>query len=105
MELTWVKDDSVKLEDCWNCIDENGKVLAWITKRNYYCDRGHYKGMVDIPGIDAADSWPNYYMKFDRAKDEIIDFLKWRLKKIPAEPHDPKDDNFLESMIRETNDD
>lgn len=84
-EFIWVKNESV-VEHCWDCVDvSTGERLAFITQQADYQDRGHFMGMVDIPGVGKDDSWPNYYMRWDRAMSEITAFLDWRLNKTPCE--------------------
>ena len=62
-------------------------MVAWIESRPHYCNRGHYKGMVDLPdaGLDHQDGFPRYYMSLQRAKDELEAFIEWRVHKIRAE--------------------
>ena len=54
-----------------------------IEPRPAYCDRGHWYakvfGMVDI---DAADSFPRYFMDLERAKAEMREWLVWRFKRM-----------------------
>ena len=60
--------------------DHEGHLLAWAQSRPHYCDRGHWKGVIEIPcGLDSQDGWPNYYMSLKRAKTEVEAFLRWRL--------------------------
>jgi len=68
----------------WDCFDEKGQRVAYLSERPTYCDRGHFLGNVEIGGLDSEDCWPNYYMDFERAKNEIISFLLWRLYKISS---------------------
>ena len=66
--------------------DGNGYVLAWVSQRTHYCDRGHYFAMIEVPcELDAQDMFPRYYMRFETAKDEIQTFLLWRLFRERAE--------------------
>jgi len=81
-EWKWVHND--EYDDVWDLMDGDTR-LADICPRPAYCDRGHWLGNVEIPGLDNADMWPNYYMSLQRAKDEIRDFLKWRIYQIPYE--------------------
>ena len=54
-----------------------------LKKRQAYCDRGHWDGMVfGVPDIDFQDSFPRYYMDETRAKLELSEWLHWRLKRI-----------------------
>lgn len=70
----------------WDLVDENGRVLAWISERPLYCDRGHYLMLVEAPcGIDNQDGFPRYYMRLKTAKQETEDFLRWRLEKVRAD--------------------
>jgi hypothetical protein len=64
----------------WELID--GDVLAWIEKRAGHCDRGHYVANVTgIESIDSQDGFPRYYMSLERAKDEMREWLAWRLRR------------------------
>jgi hypothetical protein len=74
---------------------ENGEVfdlmhgnerIAHIQKRQHYCDRGHWVGIIEIcPNLDGQDHWPNYYMRLEVAKEEMLRFFLWRLFKIRSE--------------------
>jgi len=76
----WVYDESYKV---WDLKDEAEKRIAYLQQRPSYCDRGHWIGNIEIAcNLEGADSWPNYYMSIERAKEEIVDFLRWRLYKI-----------------------
>ena len=35
-----------------------------------------------VPTLDACDQRPNYYMSLEVAKQETVDWLKWRLCKV-----------------------
>ena len=55
-----------------------GPCLITLEARPQYCDRGNWKVLVDsnLPfDIDHQDGFPRYYMDFDRAQDEIQDWL------------------------------
>ena len=60
---------------------------AWIKRRNWYCDRGHFELEIEGPlvncwnPIDASDSFPRYYMDGEIAKREAKNFIIWRLFK------------------------
>lgn len=73
--MEWVVDN-------YNCLNLHiGKAHVWIQKRPTYCDRGHYCANVNgIPSIDGADSFPRYFMDLERAKDEMSEWLQWRLQ-------------------------
>jgi len=84
--LYWEPDE----ERCWNMRIETKKVSAhaWIQRRVFYCDRGHWQFNVtsqDPFEFDAQDGFPRYYMKFDTAINEAELFLRWRFLKIPGE--------------------
>lgn len=69
-----------RLTELYDLRDAQNKLLAWIEARSAYCDRGHWKGAIEIGcGLDGQDAWPNYYMSLDRGKAEIHAFLMWRL--------------------------
>jgi len=71
----WYLDDA----DCW-IFDIAPGVRVWIQARPPYCDRGHWVAHVDgIRSIDDADSFPRYYMSLERAKEEMQEWLVWRL--------------------------
>ena len=61
-----------------------GRLVGWIHKRPAYCDRGHWQAQVEVLGLDGADAFPRYFMRFETAKQEMEEFLRWRLWKIPA---------------------
>ncbi len=71
----------------WNLMDSSGnEMLAWIQSRPIYCDRGHWEANINVPcGLDGQDGFPRYYMLLETAKQEIEDFLPWRLHKVRAE--------------------
>lgn len=65
-------------------IDEyviDGRMVAWLTPRPSYCDRGHWQVNVAIPNIDGADWFPRYYMSRAVAVAETEAFVAWRLFK------------------------
>lgn len=63
------------------------EAVVYISPRNSYCDRGHWQAHVDgIPSIDHADSFPRYFMRLSVAKQEMGEWLAWRLFKVRAEP-------------------
>jgi len=54
-----------------------------LERRPGYCDRGNWIAKVFPKGqlamdMDSADGWPRYYFDEQRAKDEVIDWLKKR---------------------------
>lgn len=72
-DIVWRPGDCC--EEAW----VNGYMVAWMTKRPHYCDRGHYSVDCNLPGIDWADSFPRYFMSREVAISETEAFLKWRL--------------------------
>lgn len=61
-------------------VDANGQMLAWINQRPGYCDRGHWGvGVECVPSLDHQDAFPRYFMRLETAKQELIEFLAWRL--------------------------
>lgn len=56
-----------------------GLLIGWIEPRNHYCDRGHWKINIDLPGIDSQDGFPRYFMSREVAVAETEAFLRWRL--------------------------
>ncbi len=65
------------LEECF----VGSHMVAWLERRPYYCDRGHFQVNSDLPGLDKHDSFPRYYMNYEVAKAETEAWLKWRLWK------------------------
>lgn len=63
-----------------------GGAVVWIAPRPVYCDRGHYIAHVEgIASIDAADCFPRYYMSLERGKEELEEWLDWRLQREKAQ--------------------
>jgi len=71
----------------WDLIDtETDRVMGWIENRQHYCDRGHWKAMPElIDSLDDQDAFPRYFMRLETAKQEMIDFVRWRWLGIRAE--------------------
>jgi hypothetical protein len=66
--------------------DREERVLAWINRRPGYCDRGHWQvGVECVPYLDEADAFPRYFMRLEVAKQELVEFLAWRLFKSRVE--------------------
>ena len=81
-EAVWEIDEYA----CWNLRFMHGDQLvhAHIQTRPKYCDRGHWVFNVDgVAALDAADSFPRYYMDLNAAMTEATDWLNWRLFKVP----------------------
>lgn len=71
----WVKET-------WGWVFRLDGASVTLEPRPPYCDRGHWIGKVfGVADIDGADAFPRYYMDEQRAKDELADWLRWRLKK------------------------
>lgn len=68
---------------------EGHPVHAWIAPRQHYCDRGHWEFKVDAPALylDAADSFPRYFMDLETAIIEAEAWLRWRLFRQTATPY------------------
>ena len=54
-----------------------------LEPRPHYCDRGNFIAKLFPSGkltleIDRSDCWPRYYFDLERAKLEILDWLKKR---------------------------
>jgi hypothetical protein len=80
LRLLWALDD----DGSFNCTWE-GIVLAWMTERPRYCDRGHWQVKSTLAGLDHADGFPRYYMQREVAIQETERWLNWRLLKIRGE--------------------
>jgi len=61
----------------------NGRMVGWLHKRPDYCDRGHWQAAIELEH-DIQDAFPRYFMRFETAKQEMEDFLRWRLWKVRA---------------------
>lgn len=59
----------------------DGRMVAWLTQRPPYCDRGHWAINVELPDINGADAFPRYYMSRAVAVAETEAFIAWRLFK------------------------
>ena len=71
-----------------------------IFPRPHYCDRGKWEVWAVCPGfptnpnpVDAADGFPRYYFKLDRAKAEMEDFMDER-KYTPLEEKTTSSDSI-----------
>lgn len=63
----------------WN-ISADGAHVS-IAHRPHWCDRGRYVAVVTGVGdIDRADEFPRYFMNLERAKDEMAEWLGWRIR-------------------------
>lgn len=85
-ELGWTWSPNAQYPDCIELFNAQGKMLAWITRRPGYCDRGHWAAHVEaVPGLDEQDEFPRYFMRKTTAQTELVEFLAWRLLKRRAE--------------------
>ena len=76
MSDAWTYDDEHR---CWIHRREHARV--YLMPRPHYCDRGHWYAVVDgIGNLDDADAFPRFYMDLDRAKQELAEWLAWRLE-------------------------
>ena len=57
----------------------NGRLVAFMENRPYYCDRGSVRVLCELPDIDHQDGFPRYYMSEEVGKSETEAFLRWRL--------------------------
>jgi len=71
----------------WELIDtETDRMLGWVQNRPHYCNRGHWQAQVElIESLDDQDAFPRYFMRLETAKQEMIDFVRWRWLGIRAE--------------------
>jgi len=84
-EPVWFHDGS----ELSLAVQKEDEFIVWVSieERNDYCDRGHY--LVKLhQGIETTfeDFRPNYYMRLEVAKNETVDWLRWRLGKQRCEP-------------------
>jgi hypothetical protein len=55
----------------------NGECLAFIGTRPDYCDRGRYHAVIEVGCWRSdADTWPRYYFDLERAKAEVLEYLR-----------------------------
>lgn len=64
---------------------ETGEMLGWVQPRPDYCDRGHWQAQIERHDLDFADNFPRYFMRLETAKQEMLDFVRWRYMHIRAE--------------------
>lgn len=67
---------------------ETNEMLGWVQNRPDYCDRGHWHASIERNDIDSQDAFPRYFMRLETAKQEMIDFVRWRYMGIRAEDID-----------------
>ena len=75
----------------WECFETYwalriGEVEITIEPRPTYCDRGHWYAKVFGIWTDEADGFPRYFMDLQRAKDEMHEWLIWRLHQEARRP-------------------
>jgi hypothetical protein len=72
--------------DCF-IASADGRPVAYVARRPNYCDRGHWQVWLEFnafPDLDHQDAFPRYFMRAETAKQELEDFIRWRLWKIRA---------------------
>ena len=74
-KITWRRS-----EDGYACLVDE-VVLATVSPRPRYCDRGHWWVHCNLNDADGQDGFPRYYMRREVAFAETEAFLKWRLWK------------------------
>jgi hypothetical protein len=77
-----------------------GRMRGWIEQRPLYCDRGHFKAMVDVPNLDGQDAFPRYFMRFETAVQEMEEFIRWRLWGVRARTSEGGLDVFMAETLR-----
>lgn len=88
-EPKWSWRDNPDYRGLIELYDDAGRMLAWISERPPYCDRGHFQANVEcVPNLDSQDGWPRYYMHLDVAQRETTDFLRWRLLRERTPPRE-----------------
>lgn len=86
MTPNWHPTDYPGIGVLWELVDdETNEMLGWIQNRPDYCDRGHWQAQIERSDIDAADAFPRYFMRLETAKQEMMDFVRWRYMSIRAE--------------------
>jgi len=86
--LTWIPapDDLLEAWVDTEKFENDHRMVAWITKRPAYCDRGHWQVNIALPlDLDEQDGFPRYYMTLETAKKETELFLDWRINKVRGE--------------------
>lgn len=80
-EWVWLGNPQIpNLYELWDT--KTDRMLAWIDRRPGYCDRGHWRAGIEcVPSLDEHDEFPRYFMRLRTAKQEIVEFLSWRLFK------------------------
>jgi hypothetical protein len=75
-------------------------MAGWIEYRPHYCDRGHFKAMVEVINLDSADAFPRYFMRFATAVQEMEEFISWRLWGVRARTSEATPDIFMAATLR-----
>jgi len=91
--LQWEARDGV-LNLMVQDIKSGTRLHIWLSDRPHYCDRGHIQANIDtvrlgadcsneygMSLLDSSDAFPRYFHSVDRALNEAMDFLHWRLYK------------------------
>lgn len=72
--------------------NEGNPVIVYLSQRPHYCDRGHFKVIIDGNlNLDAADSFPRYFFSLREANNHVRNFLRWRLWKVRQNYENLKD--------------
>lgn len=86
MTPEWESTDYPGVGVLWELHDtETGEMLGWIQNRPDYCDRGHWSACIERHDINSQDAFPRYFMRLETAKQEMMDFVRWRYMSIRAE--------------------
>lgn len=78
-KFSWQWEKNPTYIDLYELRDEGCRLLGWAHKRPHYCDRGHWQVVVHVPGLDVQDAFPRYFMRLSTARQELVEFLAWRL--------------------------
>jgi hypothetical protein len=93
LHLIWKLD----ADGVFNCTMD-GTLVAWMTPRPAYCDRGHWQVDSDLPHLDDYDGFPRYYMRREVAIQETEAWLNWRLLKIRGERYVELDIHHMDTQ-------
>lgn len=80
-EWGYVRDDN-----SWVLLVDGVRIE--IATRPGYCDRGRHVVVVSGLGdLDEQDAFPRYFMDLTRAKQEMVEWIGWRLRvrELPTE--------------------
>lgn len=81
MNALWKRDEHDSLVLTVTDLN-NQPVKAYLTARQWYCDRGHFMFQIDGDlNIDEQDGFPRYFFSEPEADDHVRTFLAWRMWK------------------------